>query len=577
MYSDDLQQQHVVDSKSFSMENAPDDEQLNDLVAQRLMAKVHPKQDRKPVGETPPSAPRVKQSPLSKVEFVKVEKNLASLGFFTPSSKRARNEKAKTITFTKVIDGKRIEAKATIVPGALYGLPITADQDKYLALQKLINDIQRERGRVENPVGFTSAELLRLLGKSDQGKNYREIVEWLDVMFHTGISSEGAVYFAGQKRWVKDRFHVLDRAISVGKELPDGTIADRNYVWLSDWQLENVNANHQLPVDLKAYRQLKNHIAKALVPLLQVWLYASRDDGTFAKRYDELCQILNLRQYGQPSRVREQFGPSLDELQASGYLASWSIEKASDRKSFKIVFRHGEKFHRDRQLRQARGGQVSLPELLPIQQADSGELTFADKAAEAAAGVEEGSLLTEVTRRGIAEKRAGHLLANTAEGQQVLDQLEWGDWLLRQAPPGKFHNPTGFYIYLVRDNIPVPDDFETSRKRRLREQAREARMKERARRAQLELAYEQYRRDEIDRYVRRELTTEAYQQQLEQHKAGLLAKWPLAFQPSAEILQRLAEQEARNEIGRSLDLASFDDFSRQHPDGGEGPLANLNV
>jgi hypothetical protein len=41
--------------------------------------------------------------------------------------------------------------------------------------------------------------------------------------------------------------------------MPDGTTADRNYIWLSDWQLENINHNHLLPIDLETYRQLQNH------------------------------------------------------------------------------------------------------------------------------------------------------------------------------------------------------------------------------------------------------------------------------------------------------------------------------
>ena len=52
--------------------------------------------------------------------------------------------------------------------------------------------------------------------------------------------------------------------------MPDGTTADRNYVWLSEWQLENINHNFLLPIDFEAYKQLRNHIAKALVPLLQI-------------------------------------------------------------------------------------------------------------------------------------------------------------------------------------------------------------------------------------------------------------------------------------------------------------------
>jgi len=41
-------------------------------------------------------------------------------------------------------------------------------------------------------------------------------------------------------------------------------LADRNDVWLSAWQLENINGNYLLPVDLETYRKLSNSIAKAL-------------------------------------------------------------------------------------------------------------------------------------------------------------------------------------------------------------------------------------------------------------------------------------------------------------------------
>ncbi len=247
---------------------------------------------------------------LPSTEFVKVEKNLASLGFFTPSSKRLRNTQEKSFTITTVTDGKRLEMKGTIIPSAKYGLPITADQDKWIALCKILNDIMRKEGTVTNPVSFTSADILRLLHKHrHSGKNYREVEEWLDVLFSTTIFSEGVVYLANEKRRVKDRYRVFERAVSFGKELSDGKVADKNYVWFSEWQLQNINSNHLLPIDLEAYRELKNHIAKALVPLLQVWLYATRKDGVFEKRYDELCQILNIRQYKYARSSREPSRP----------------------------------------------------------------------------------------------------------------------------------------------------------------------------------------------------------------------------------------------------------------------------
>ena len=105
--------------------------------------------------------------------FTKVEKSLASLGYFTPSSRRIKDQRIKRISFTRQIDGKRVEGTAEILP-TMYGLPVTADQDKYLALQKIVTDTLQSEGKISNPVRFTSAQLLRLLNNRVRtGKNYK--------------------------------------------------------------------------------------------------------------------------------------------------------------------------------------------------------------------------------------------------------------------------------------------------------------------------------------------------------------------------------------------------------------------
>src|SRR5258708_4091021 len=55
---------------------------------------------------------------LRDADFAKVEKSLASLGFFTPSSRRVKNQQVKRISFTRDIDGKRVEVTAEIIPSA---------------------------------------------------------------------------------------------------------------------------------------------------------------------------------------------------------------------------------------------------------------------------------------------------------------------------------------------------------------------------------------------------------------------------------------------------------------------------
>ncbi len=305
---------------------------------------------------------------LAEPDFVRMEKNIAGFGFFTPSSKRIKNV-PKVIRFTQTVDGNRVEAQVKISGNVEYGMPITADQDKYLAFQKIIERCKREQGEVANPITFTTAELLALLGTSKNGNRYREVEEWLKVMNATFIESEGAVWLNGKKRFASDSFVIFQRVKRAGQELEDGTIADKNYVWLSDWYLENLNAHYLLPIEFETYRLLKNNIAKALIPLLQVWLYASRETGSFEKRYAELCQILNIREYQHKSKINEKLSPSLNELVTQGYLKAWEVSKTSDGKDFKLVFYHGHKFYSDqRALKQLSSRKGKRSEKQPAEQ-----------------------------------------------------------------------------------------------------------------------------------------------------------------------------------------------------------------
>ncbi len=444
---------------------------------------------------------------ITGVDLIRIEKNLAELGFFTPTSKRVKTLKSKTITLTRTIDGEQIEGKVTYIPNAILGLPSTADQDKWLAFQKIVNDIQQERGQVSNPITFRSADFLRLLGQVDSGSNFKDIDEWLDRMWGVNVISEGVVFYAGRKIRVKDRteIKVFARAVTVGRTLDDGTIADKNYVWLSDWQMENINNKHQLPVDFEEYKKLKNAIAKALVPLLQIWLYATRDKGVFEKRYDEICQLLNITRYPNASRITEKLGPSLDELKRHGYLSEWRIAKTSDNAGFKIVFHHGEKFHRARRRQLA----TTVPTL-------SVDLTAPPQPVDE-------SLVAELICRGIGAEDARKHLADLPTGFPTLDLLEWADAQIARRPR-KFDNPPGFYISVLKKRQQPPANFLTSRKAREIEAVNQAKYQARIERQMAEQAAEEEERRSLNARiaamtpeVRQELFGEAKKKLLQAH------------------------------------------------------------
>ncbi|MGH9641388.1 MAG: replication initiator protein A [Terriglobales bacterium] len=449
---------------------------------------------------------------------VRIEKNLNSLGFFSPATKVKKTKKIITI-IRELQDGVKVEAKATIV-GHETGLPTTADLDKYLAFQLIVAEVKRKTGAIVNPIRFTTYHLLKLLGLKPAGKNYREVEDWLDRMSATWIKSEGAVYFAGTRRYAKDRFHVFDRAVTAGQELEDGTVAEQNYVWLSSWQLENLNHNYVLPIDLSEYQRLKAPIAKALVPLLYVWFYAT--SKPVQKRYRDLCQFLSIRAYPQISRAKEKLNPGLTELAHVGYISSWELTRTVDGADFKLILTKGRIFEKH------------CPEkALPSKFNNAARERF-------------DSIIQMLTDRGVVERIARRLMLDIPEDHNLEDQIEWIDGLVSNSK-GKIRNPAGLYVDFIRAGVLPPRDFVSKRQRQEMERLERARQNEEMQRLRVRMhkeeKYTEYKERQLTSYIAN-LTEEARAKlwkELRKKAATQIASWDCLNPDQQEnILCRLA-------------------------------------
>jgi hypothetical protein len=485
------------------------------------------------------------EAPPRKREIIRIEKNLNTFGFFTPSSKRLRAPSKKVSLQVRSDDGRRIEANATIFPAAELGLPTTADQDKYFAFQKILERIRSREGVITNPVRFSSAALIGILGKTDGGKNYREIWEWLRRMTLTGIESQGVVYFAGRKKYARDLFHVFQRSVAVGEVLEDGRVAEENYVWLSEWQLENLNNRHTLPVDYDTYKTLQLHIAKALVPLLQIWFYACRGDQQAEKKYTDLCSLLGLQRFKSPSRIKQQIAPSLDELKGRQFLAHWELVKTTDESDYKLILHAGAAFVSAADLRS--GGEVR-----PLPDPRGSEI------------------LAALVERGVREDRARKLLLDMPDDQPAMDQIEWADAEIARKdrtrePVG---NPAGFYVHLLQMNYPVPTTFETSRKRRLRDESQKRDLEARAQEVQRDLEmyerqerYEEFLIEQTSAHLK-SLSAAATERLVRAHMKRIKDECPQYHWPEP-TLREFAQRRLRFEIAAELNLPTLEEYAEQ--------------
>jgi hypothetical protein len=467
---------------------------------------------------------------------VRVEKNLNSLGFFATTYKRNRQSPVRHIECgTREIEGKRTTQKARIAGDPDLGLPAGADRDKYYAFMKIVEDRRKLTGQIENPVKFTSYELLLYLGLKPCGKLYKDIDDWLTRMVSTTITSEWAVYLRGARKFIKDTFHVFDRSVRVGQEMADGHVADCNYVWLSAWQLENINTNFLLPLDLQEYLSLKNDLAKALLFHLNVWFYASRGNPV-EKRYDRLCELLGIKMRSAISLIRQAFDPGMNELIALGYLTCWDVSSIDGLKTeYKITLHPG---HRNRSAH----GEIS-----------------------GAIDPRHEQLVKMMMERGIRETNARQVLLDVPSDQPVMDQIEYFDHV-RSQNGAKLRNPPGLLLTMIRNNDPVPVDFLTTRKAEItrRRQAPDRTEREQAEREfqelQLKAEYNEYCNQLVQTFKENQPSeADTVRNQIMRR----LRKSTDLLSQGEWVFQRAVESAVRIEILKNLKATSFEEFNAQ--------------
>lgn len=475
------------------------------------------------------------------IDLVRVEKSLHSLGFFASTTNK---QASRTITqIFRRPDGQRIQAKAVIEGIPSLGLPTTADRDKYMAFMKIALDQREALGKIENPIRFTGSDMIKLLRLRKGGFHYDEINDWCKRMVATTIMSESSIFMADRRQFASDTFHVFDRVVLVGDELTDGTRSEHYQVYLSQWQLTNLNEGYLLPLDFNAYLRLRRDISKALFGHLSVWFYASRGQA-IEKRYEDLCQLLNIRAYPHLSKASSVLAPSLDELVDIGYLSEWELSRTTRGADFKLVLTPGRRL-------------LGLPTFRHV----------VNPAARAALDATLPSWVNELVARGVAERKARQMAMDIPEHQPVLDQIEYAEHLIAQDRKGrsKISNPVGFILWTIEQNLVVPDDFETSERRRSRQAAELQHTEMHWRAVCLEEAYQQFCRDQVKSRIA-EYSTERLELALREHIKAIKREQPGWFSRIPETTQReVAMSRLQTALLEEGSLPSFEAWKKNNP------------
>jgi hypothetical protein len=409
------------------------------------------------------------------------------------------------------------------------------------------------------------SDICRALGSSDTGPNIadlkRAFLQNASAFINAKIRYKTK---AGKDKWGEigySRYSV----IFTGEALPDGRQADAVYMVLNPPYRDLLNHVELRPLDYDYLVQLPPG-AQRFYELLSFQIYGAIAGARPRAKmlYSDYCKYAPQTRYLDFDHVKKQMYKVHLPHRESGYIVKVDYDDATDiegNPDWEMFYTPGPKaiaeYHaftnrQNRQFKNANLGlKPSIPE--PARQPVQAKLDLSET---------ENNLLDELRRRGVTPKKAHMLLANLKPGQEFLDQLEYVDHLIANAPPGKFHNPAGFYVKFIEDNAPVPDFFWSSRKKRLFEDTEQLENAQNARQVQLEIEYEEYQTAEVRRYLTEIMPPHEYQKTFEEVRE---ANGRLFKQMTSAELDGFTHDTVCAEVKQSgrVPLLSFGEFCRK--------------
>lgn len=404
-------------------------------------------------------------------------------------------------------------------------------------------------------------QLCTELGLAESGKNKNDLRNALRQ--NAGAFITAKLNYKSADGGVRDLEADFTRysLLLTGDKLPNGKKADAVHLILNDPYREVLNNAPIRPLNYDYLKELPP-AAQRFYELISYKIFGALENRKPQARisYSEYSTYSAQRRYYQFWKVNRQMTPIHQRHLASGYLSDVRYQETTDASGspdWDMFYTPGPKARAEYEAftrkRLAALG-VSQSETVVSGQRENREAPEIP-AASAEQGIDP-ALVAEITKRGvILTDRLRESLRNLAPGQHVMDQLEYGDSVKgRQGP--------GFYVWLLKNNVTPPDDFPTSRKRRLWDEARQAREHKDQQRASLELAYDHYREQEIEKHISG-LREGKYPELVEAKKKELAAQYKNFARYNPSQLEKLAERAVRAELAKWVALDTFEAFCEQ--------------
>src|SRR5680860_444251 len=280
---------------------------------------------------------------INSPKIINTEVNLLIFPFFILERKSKKLE----TEYKDIVKrgNKKIEIIWNVSANTKYGYPGLFDREVHKVIEQIISEILKKDGEIKNPISFSIYDLCNRMGiTTSGGKNYRKVKEALERIRMTGIKSEGAFYHKGQKEWISKVFGLYDSIIFRGGQLEDGSIAEKNLLYLGNIYLQSLNSFNVKPIDYTYWRILESKIASRLYEILGIKFYGVRNkkEGFIRYKYSTLCQLLPVTPHSYISSAKRQLNPGNNELRDTGFISKYEWSENGN-KEWLIYYWPGER------------------------------------------------------------------------------------------------------------------------------------------------------------------------------------------------------------------------------------------
>lgn len=251
---------------------------------------------------------------------VRAEVNMISLPFFLLTNRDGHKRADTVYEFEEQVGNETVRRVWRVTGSNRFGHPAPYDKNVFRAIEAIIDS---QGYPAQNPVEFTTYELLKKMGEPLGGRQYAMVRQSIDRIVATTIIAEKIFWRKAHKKWHSDTFHIYDRCVHQGEQLDGGRIAEKNYLYLNSLYVESINARYVKPLDYEYYKSLERPMAKRLYELLGYKFYGAikNDRDTLIYHYNTLCQLLPMKEQPYLSLAKRCLTPAHEELLRTRFLA----------------------------------------------------------------------------------------------------------------------------------------------------------------------------------------------------------------------------------------------------------------